>query len=210
MLLSGGIDSATCLFLAKGPRTRAITFEYGGIAEREVRAAKDIAKAAGVSEHRLVRLPDLKEAGEIGTPVFEGLPPTYIPVRNAIFYSLAGGYAEEVGAGTVVGGHNRDDLRVFKDASPRFFLALQRALREGSRVLEMNHLKISRPLKSMSKRRVIRLAATLGVPLELTWSCHRDGEEHCWSCPGCESRRASFLGAGIPDPLMPRPLGKIS
>jgi 7-cyano-7-deazaguanine synthase len=202
VLLSGGIDSATALYLTKaaGP-VRALTFEYHGIARRELEAARKIAASAGVSEHRMVRLPDLREAGDIGVK-FAGLPSTYIPLRNSIFYSFAASYAEEVGASSVVGGHNKDDEKTFHDVGSGFFAALEEAFREASPALRARRIRISRPLKSKSKPQVVRLASSLGVPLELTWSCHRDGRGHCWECNGCLTRRESFARAGVPDPLV--------
>ena len=202
MLLSGGIDSATALFLTKKAQgVRALTFEYMGIARSELTAAKGIASRAGVLEHRIVRLPDLREAADI--PGFRpaGLPLTYIPLRNSIFYAFAASYAEEAGAAYIVGGHNRDDTKVFADVSPEFFSALQRAFWRGSRVLRRNRLAIARPLKHLNKPAVIRLAASLGVPFELTWSCHQDLEKHCWRCDGCLTRERCFKEAGIVDPL---------
>ncbi len=202
MLLSGGIDSATALYLTKKTRgVRALTFEYMGIAKSELAAAKAIASRAGVLEQRTVRLPDLKEAADI--PGFRpaGLPPNYIPLRNSIFYAFAASYAEETGATYIVGGHNREDTEVFADVSPEFFGSLQRAFWNGSRILRRNRLKIARPLKRLKKPAVIRLGASLGVPFELTWSCHRDSEEHCWVCDGCLTRQRCFKEAGIVDPL---------
>jgi 7-cyano-7-deazaguanine synthase len=202
VFLSGGIDSATALYLTKASRpVRALTFEYHGIAKKELESAKAIGDRAGVKEHRLVRLPDLKEAGDIGVK-FGALPPTYIPLRNSIFYSFAASYAEESGASMIVGGHNRDDEKVFDDVSQGFFNSLERAFRAASPVLRRNRVLISRPLKHKSKPDVIKLAAFLGVPLELTWSCHRAGGEHCWECDGCLARKRSFAAAAVPDPLL--------
>jgi len=211
VLLSGGIDSATCLYLIRVTHeVRALTFEYHGIAGRELQSAKAVAARAGVVEHRFVRLPDLREAGDIRGVRFEGLPRTYIPLRNSIFYSLAASYAEETRAALIVGGHNRDDSRIFRDVSPEFFAALERAFLVSSPILRGVGTRIARPLSRKSKAQVVKLAASLGVPLELTWSCHRNLKEHCWSCDGCLSRKESFRRAGVLDPLFPHGEGKIT
>jgi 7-cyano-7-deazaguanine synthase len=202
VLLSGGIDSATALYLTKkNLGVRALTFEYQGIARRELEAAKAVAARAGVIEQRVVRLPDLREAADIPGFGPRGLPPTYIPLRNSIFYAFAASYAEETGAAAIVGGHNRDDTDVFADVSSEFFRSLERAFWSGSKILRRNRLRIDRPLESRTKVQVIRLAATLGVPLELTWSCHQDKRQHCWRCDGCLTRARSFIEAGVQDPL---------
>lgn len=155
-----------------------------------------------MKEHRLVRLPDLREAGDI--PGFNRglLPSTYIPLRNSIFYSFAASYAEEVSASSIVGGHNKDDEKVFEDVSSTFFDSLQKSLWTGSVALRRNRTSILRPLKELSKADVVRLASSKKVPLELTWSCHRNGDEHCWKCEGCHSRMRAFERAGVKDPLM--------
>ena len=173
------------------------------MAASEMRASRAIAKAARVKQ-RVMRLPDLEEASDIRSS-FPGLPPTYIPMRNAVFYSLAASYAEEVRASVIVGGHNKDDQSIFRDVSPDFFSNLQRALRAGSKILSQRRTRIVRPLVSKSKPDVIRLAARLQVPLQLTWSCHSDGATHCWKCEGCRGRMAAFERAGIPDPLVKHP-----
>lgn len=202
MLLSGGIDSATCLYLTKTKHdTRALTFVYHGIAKQELESARAIGARAGVLEHRLFRLPDLREAGDMPGWSFGDLPPTYIPMRNSIFYSVAGSYAEEKGVQLIVGGHNRDDANVFSDVSEEFFTALQRTLQSGSSILTRQRTRIRRPLRRKTKVQVVKLAASLRVPFELTWSCHRAGTEHCWECTGCLSRLESFRRAGIRDPL---------
>jgi 7-cyano-7-deazaguanine synthase len=178
-----------------------MTFAYHGIAKMEVVAAKAIADRAGVAEHRFVRLPDLREAEDIPGVDFGRLPPIYIPMRNAIFYSFAASYAEEVSATAIVGGHNADDEKVFADVSSGFFGSLQRAFLAGSPILRKRGIRIVRPLGKMHKAEVVKLAESKGVPLELTWSCHQDGNEHCWECEGCKSRIAAFMEAGVRDPL---------
>jgi 7-cyano-7-deazaguanine synthase len=204
VLLSGGIDSAACLYSLKDEYdVRALTFEYYGIAKREVDSAKAIAAKAEVIEHRLFRLPDLKEAEDIPGGEFASLPPTYIPLRNSIFFSIAGSYAEEKRVPLIVGGHNKDDAEVFIDVRSEFFEALERTLWLGSTILNRRRTRIRRPLSRKTKVQVVKLAASLKVPFELTWSCHRVGMEHCWECAGCLSRLESFREAGINDPLSP-------
>ena len=211
MLLSGGIDSATSLYLIKDRyETYALTFNYHGLAEAEMRSARAVSRAAGVKGHRIVKLPDLKEAQDIPGNKFEGYPGTYIPMRNSIFYSFAASFAEETGAGTLVGGHNKFDLRVFRDVSPEFFDLLGRAIRSGSRRLSDRRLTILRPLEAMTKAQVVKLASERGVPLGKTWSCHKEGRIHCWECDGCLARTKSFDIAGIQDPLRLSTSGKIT
>jgi 7-cyano-7-deazaguanine synthase len=165
-----------------------------------------MAKRVGILEHRVVRIPELREAADIsGSRELSrrAVPPTYIPMKNAIFYSLAAAFAEEKGSGAIIGGHNADDRREFADTSEEFFVSLQKTFTAASPRLKRNGLQILRPLKDMRKAEVVALAAGLGVPLELTWSCHRTGEVHCWACDGCRKRREAFEAAGVADPLMP-------
>jgi 7-cyano-7-deazaguanine synthase len=177
---------------------------YHGVAASELRSARAVASWADIAEHRFVNLPDLREAADIPGTNFEGLPPTYIPLRNGVFYSFAASYAEEVRASAIIGGHNMDDTAVFADVSPEFFTSLEKAFRIGSPILRELNLKLLRPLRRLTKPTVVKLASARGVPLELTWSCHRDHRMHCWECAGCLSRRASFNEAGVVDPLAPR------
>jgi 7-cyano-7-deazaguanine synthase len=143
----------------------------------------------------------MREAQDIGESVFSGMPPTYIPMRNSIFYSFAGSVAEEKGASIIIGGHiNGDDL-VFRDATRSFFRLMQKLLWEGSDILRARKTRIMIPLSKLRKYQVVKKAVVLGVPLERTWSCHRDGERHCWECDGCLSRIEAFDTAGIEDPL---------
>ncbi len=202
MLLSGGVDSATALFLErKSFDVRALTFKFHGMSRFEVLAAKRLAASAGVREHRVARLPDLMESDEMPRGRFEGLPGSYIPGRNGVFYSYAASVAEEVGASLIVGGHNMDDQKTFLDSRPAFFRALQTALTSGSRALNSRGVKIVLPLAGMTKVDVVRLARAEGVPLGMTWSCHRDAKEHCWECEGCLARVRAFDSAGVEDPL---------
>ena len=195
-----------CLCLARrdGVSARALTIEIHGTAGSELKAARLLGRRVGVVEHRFIRVPELREAGDIaGSRELSkrAVPPTYIPMKNAVFYSLAAAFAEEKGASRIIGGHNADDRRSFQDTSEEFFAKLEGTLVAGSPRLRRRGLKIARPLKDMTKAEVVAAATELGVPLELTWSCHRGGEEHCWKCDGCRRRVDAFDAAGVSDPL---------
>jgi 7-cyano-7-deazaguanine synthase len=175
-----------------------------GTSKAELRAATRIGRAGKVVEHRFVSISELREAGDIkGSGPLSGgaVPPTYIPMKNAIYYSLAAAFAEEKGSSYIIGGHNKDDGRIFEDTGEEFFRNLQRTLRAASARLRQDRMRISRPLRSRNKAQVVALAARLGVPFELTWSCHRGGEEPCRRCAGCLQRAEAFADAGIADPL---------
>ncbi len=175
-----------------------------GTARGELVAAGRLAAASGAVEHRVFTMPDLMEAGDSGARRLAHLPPTYIPMKNSIFYSVAAAYAEEAGAALIVGGHNADDRGVFEDTSEEFFQSTERSLRAASARLRELDLRIWRPLSAMSKAEVVGLASKLSVPLELTWSCHRAGTTHCWECDGCRKRESAFRLAGVEDPLRGR------
>jgi 7-cyano-7-deazaguanine synthase len=166
-----------------------------------------VGRAGKVIEHRFVSIPELKEAGDMRgskDPSWMAVPATYIPMKNAIFYSLAAGYAEEKGSELIIGGHNADDARVFEDTSEEFFAELRKTLYAASPRFRTNGLVILRPLSRLSKPEVVKLAAEVGVPFRLTWSCNRAGDVHCWKCAGCAQRTKAFEEAGVKDPLKPK------
>lgn len=171
------------------------------MADQELRAARAIAKSGGAVEHRIVEVPQVREAGDMKSEALSGVPRTYIPMKNAIYYSLAASYAEETGTGTIMGGHNVDDKHVFPDTGEDFFASLQAAFLEGSPRLRKAGLTIVRPLRERHKSEVVSLAVALGVPLEATWSCNRDGLRHCGDCEGCRARAKAFDEAGATDPV---------
>jgi 7-cyano-7-deazaguanine synthase len=187
-----------------GYSARALTIEIRGTANSELRAARLLGRRVGVLEHRFVRMPDMREAGDIsGSKVLarKSVPATYIPMKNAIYYFLAAAFAEEKGADCIIGGQNADDRRLFEDTGEEFFASLQKAIGYASPRLRGRGLRILRPLRDKSKGEVVALAAGMGVPLELTWSCHRSGGQHCWKCDGCRMRLEAFRAAGVEDPL---------
>ena len=187
-----------------GYSARALTIEIHGTSSAEVRAARLLGERVGVLEHRFVSIPEMREAGDIAGSrelTRKAVPATYIPMKNAVYYSLAAAYAEEKGADCIIGGQNADDKRLFEDTSEEFFASLQKTITASSPRLRRWGLKVLRPLKDKSKSEVVVLAAGMGVPLELTWSCYRSGEEHCWKCDGCKRRLEAFHAAGVADPL---------
>jgi 7-cyano-7-deazaguanine synthase len=180
------------------------------MARGELRASRELAKSGGVTEHRIARLPQVRELSDIDRKDrFKGYPGSYIPMKNAIYYSLAAAYAEECGASYIMGGHNRDDMKLFVDTSPQFFWNMQQTLWSGSSLLKKTRTTILRPLQHLRKPEVIVMAKRLGVPFELTWSCFLEGRTHCWKCEGCRNRLESFKAAGIEDPLGPPGIPKV-
>lgn len=176
--------------------------KFHRISRGELTAAKRIALRAGVLDHRFIAVPQLREAGDIdGSSSLSGLPRTYIPNRNMIFYSLAASYAEEVGSNYIIGGHNAEDARLFADTRPEFFKNFQLTLWSASKILREKRTTILRPLQYMTKSEVVAKASELGVPLEMTWSCHRVGTKPCWKCDGCRGRISAFAEAGVEDPI---------
>jgi 7-cyano-7-deazaguanine synthase len=170
VLLSGGIDSAVALWWARDRyAVTALSFDGARRPRGEVRACRAIAKRARVPYVR-VDLPFLE-------PQADG----YVPGRNLVYHAAAISIAERRGAKAVVAGHNKSDAKWFADARPGFFRRLL-TLADG--------VKIVRPFAAMSDAQVARLGYKLGAPLELTWSCYRDGAAPCRRCPACRDRRA--------------------
>jgi len=180
VLVSGGIDSAAALWWARRRyRPTALSFDGADRPRGEVRACARIVRAAGVPHLR------------VPTPYLRPEPSGYVPARNLVIHSIAMSIAETEGAAAVVAGHNRSDAGIFEDARPAFFRRLER-LNGGIRILL--------PFAGRTDAGVIREARRMGVPLELTWSCYRDGRRPCGRCSACRGRIESFTSTGIEDP----------
>jgi 7-cyano-7-deazaguanine synthase len=180
VLVSGGIDSAAALWWARERyRVTALAFDGPRRPKGEVRACAAIARRAKVP---LVR---------VAAPYLHQQASGYIPARNLVIHSIAMSVAETRGASAIVAGHNRSDARVFQDARPAFFRRLER-LNGGVRILL--------PFASLTDAEVIAAADRGGVPLELTWSCYRDGPRPCGRCSACLGRLESFRVIGKEDP----------
>ncbi len=209
VMLSGGLDSATCLYWAKEKYSEviAITFNYFGRLVQEKRATVRLVKAAGINKIIEVELPFVKEAGDdsyysgrFKDPHSNALWSSYVPARNMIFYSISAHYAEYLGAKWIVGGHNMHDTKFFKDASKRFIDQMNILFKEGCLLCDGQAYQIMLPLAEMNRKQIIRLAMRLKAPIELTWSCHREGTVHCGSCYSCMQRLEAFEDLGLKDP----------
>jgi 7-cyano-7-deazaguanine synthase len=214
ILLSGGLDSATVLAMAKDADREclAISFIYGQRHEVELAAAKRVADAQGVAEHLVFPL-DLRLFGgsaltsdiavpkdAVGAP---GIPITYVPARNTIFLALAVGFAEVRGAQEIWLGVNAIDFSGYPDCRPDFLDAFQRVIETGTKTgVEKREPRIVAPLIDMTKADIIRKGTTLGVDYALTHSCYDpDGTGRaCAHCDSCLLRRKGFEEAGVPDP----------
>jgi 7-cyano-7-deazaguanine synthase len=211
VMLSGGLDSATCLYWAKEKfsSVSAITFNYFGRLVQEKRAAAKLAKGAGVAELIQVDLPFVKEASDFYNGWLKKQDPdalwsSYVPARNLMFYSIAAHYAEYLGAKWIIGGHNLHDIKFFKDASKDYIEKLNALFKEGCLLCDGQAYKILLPLSEMDRKEIIRLAIRLKIPIEQTWSCHMEGSVHCGRCYACKQRLEAFHSLGLKDPAFRR------
>lgn len=217
ILLSGGLDSSTVLYQAKadGCECYAISFDYQQRHQRELIAAQDIAKGAGVVEHQVVQF-DLSLWGgsaltdrQLDLPhdrsldqMSETIPITYVPARNTIFLSFALGYAEAVNASRVYIGVNALDYSGYPDCRPDYIDAMQNVFQLGTKQgREGNPISIYSPLIHLKKTEIIQLGNKLGVPWEKTWSCYAGEEKACGICDSCKLRIAAFDELGLIDPI---------
>lgn len=213
VLLSGGLDSATILALARrdGYICHALSFAYGQRHSAELAAAAQVAKALGAVEHKTVAL-DLSAIGgsaltDSSIPVpdhpSEGIPVTYVPARNTVFLAVAVGWAEVLGAGHIFIGVNAVDYSGYPDCRPEFIAAFQQVANLGTKAgMEGRGLAIQAPLQQLSKAGIVRLGASLGVDYGLTVSCYSADAQGraCGVCDSCRLRRQGFADAGLPDP----------
>lgn len=208
VMLSGGLDSATCLYWAKRrfSEVSAITFNYFGRLQREKRAAAKLAKRANVYRLIKIDMPFVKEASDFyNSSRFRSDPDalwsSYVPARNIMFYSIAAHYAEYLGVKWIIGGHNLHDITFFKDASKGYIDKMNSLFREGCLLCDGQAYRIALPLAEMSRKEIIKLAIRLKTPMELTWSCHREGRAHCGQCYACKQRLDAFTSLGLQDPV---------
>lgn len=214
VLLSGGLDSTTALFWARrrGYAVEALSVHYGQRHERELRAARRVARLAKAPLHELrVSLPWLEEASSLvnkkkklpDLPLAKigrgGVPSTYVPGRNTIFLALAASLADARGAQAIVIGANALDYSGYPDCRPAYLRAFEKAARRGTRV---GGLRILAPLLRLSKKRIVELGKKVGAPLHETWSCYAGGARPCGRCDSCKLREKGFAQARTPDPAL--------
>jgi len=218
ILLSGGMDSATCCALAKkrGFSLYAMTFSYGQRHACELGAAKKIAKQLGVAEHKIVKI-DLRIFGgssltsAMKVPKNRGMsrksareiPNTYVPARNTIFLSYALAWAEVLGSNDIFIGVNAVDYSGYPDCRPAFIAAFEKMAKYATKAgISGRQVKIHTPLISLSKPEIIRTGLALGVDYRQTHSCYDPSTQGlaCGTCDSCILRKRGFAQAGIPDP----------
>lgn len=214
VLLSGGLDSATCLAIAReaGFIAHCLSVDYGQRHAAELAAATRVAAALGAVEHRVVHL-DIGQFGgsaltdrSIAVPtdgVKPGIPVTYVPARNTIMLSLALGWAEILGAQDIFVGVNAVDYSGYPDCRPEFIKAFERMANLATKAgVEGHTLRIHAPLIDLSKADIIRRGTALGVEYALTVSCYQADLEGraCGVCDSCRLRREGFAAASLPDP----------
>ena len=214
VLFSGGLDSSTCLAIARedGFAPRALAVRYGQRHEFELRAAERVAREMG-APLKIVSV-DLRAIGgsaltsEIevpkDAPIGAGVPPTYVPARNAVLLSLALGYAEVIGAEDIYIGVNAIDYSGYPDCRPEFIDAFERLANLGTAaaVEGRARFRVRAPLLRLSKAEIIQRGVRLSVPYAQTHSCYDPDAEGraCGRCDSCRLRAAGFRDAGVPDP----------
>lgn len=217
VLLSGGLDSATALAMAKahGYVCYALSVSYGQRHIAELNAAKRVADAQGAIEHRVVDV-DMRAIGgsaltddidvpesDVDAPVEEGIPITYVPARNTIMLSVALGWAEVLGAQAIFAGVNAVDYSGYPDCRPEYIAAFQAMANLATKAgVEGDTIAVETPLIDLTKGDIIRQGIELGVDYSQTVSCYQADENGyaCGRCDSCRIRKAGFEEAGVADP----------
>lgn len=215
VLLSGGLDSATCLAIAKseGFTPYCLSFDYGQRHKAELQAAARVAAALGAREHRVVRL-DIGQFGgsaltdsSIAVPVegvqAGGIPVTYVPARNTVMLSFALAWAEVLGAKDIFVGVNAVDYSGYPDCRPEFIAAFERMANLATKAgVEGAELHVHAPLIDLSKAQIVQRGSALGVDYGITVSCYQADDEGraCGVCDSCRLRAEGFRAAGLADP----------
>ncbi len=214
ILLSGGLDSSTILYLAKGEGHICfpLAFNYGQRHKKELISAKNIAESLGLNLVIVkIKLPWLKSAlidkkKHLSSPEIEKIgtriPSTYVSARNLIFLSMGISYAESIQAGSLFIGANSVDFSGYPDCKEDFLESFSKTASLGTKAgVSKKSISIERPLINKTKKEIILLGKKLNVPFELTWSCYKGEKIPCGICESCLLRKDGFSDAGIVDPL---------
>lgn len=215
VLLSGGLDSTTCMAVAKshGYELYPISFDYGQRHNIELDSAKKVAKFFGAKKHLIIKtnmkaiggsaLTDENIAVPDRNPDDEDVPVTYVPARNLIFLSYALGYAEVLGAAYVYIGVNAVDYSGYPDCRPEFIEKFQNLADFATKATAVEHknIEIVAPLQNLSKKDIVLLGTKLNAPFEFTRSCYNGTPKACGHCDSCKLRLRGFAEAGIKDPI---------
>jgi 7-cyano-7-deazaguanine synthase len=213
ILLSGGLDSATVVAMAKaqGYQCYTMSFDYGQRHRAELHAAARVAKDLGAIQHKVIGL-DLDGMGgsaltdnsiDVPESPTEGIPVTYVPARNTVFLSLALGWAEVLGARDIFIGVNAVDYSGYPDCRPEFVEAFERLANLATKAgVEGQGFTIQAPLQNLSKGDIVKAGIGLGVDYSLTVSCYQANDEGqaCGKCDSCRLRAEGFAAAGVSDP----------
>ena len=213
ILLSGGLDSATVVAMAKaqGYQCYTMSFDYGQRHRAELQAAARVAKDLGAIQHKVIGL-DLDGMGgsaltdssiDVPEAPTEGIPVTYVPARNTVFLSLALGWAEVLGARDIFIGVNAVDYSGYPDCRPEFVEAFERLANLATKAgVEGQGFTIQAPLQNLSKGDIVKVGIGLGVDYSLTVSCYQANDEGqaCGKCDSCRLRAEGFAAAGVSDP----------
>jgi len=213
VLVSGGLDSATVLTMARkdGYQCYALSMDYGQRHRVELERAAQVAKANGAAEHRIVRI-DIGDFGgsaltdqDISVPTTESeeIPVTYVPARNTVFLSVALGWAEVLGANAIFIGANAVDYSGYPDCRPEYISAFQTLANLATKAgVEGDTIEVKAPLIDLTKAQIIKTGLSLGVDYSQTISCYNPSDEGriCRVCDSCRIRQAGFDAAGSLDP----------
>jgi len=216
VLLSGGLDSATVLAIARRKHKRifALTIQYGQRHSREMRSASKLVRHFNTRHRSLrlelpwkgsalldrgVRIPKKRSTRKMK----ECIPVTYVPARNTIFLSYALSWAETLGARHIYIGANVRDYSGYPDCRPKYLKALEKAFELGTRQgVNGQKIRIEAPLLKLTKADIIKKGQKLSVPYHMTWSCYEGGRKPCGKCDSCILRAKGFEEAGFEDPLL--------
>ncbi len=211
-IVSGGMDSAVALAIAKSQGYELITLHFNynqRTQKKELECFQKLSKALNATNSYVIDLPFFEQIGasaltdhSIDVPtvgIQDGVPVTYVPFRNGIFLSIASAIAEKEGAKAIYIGVVEEDSSGYPDCRESYIKAMQKAINLGTK--DDTNIEIKMPLVHMKKSQIVKKALELDVPLEFTWSCYKNEDEACGVCDSCRLRLNGFSEAGLKDPI---------